>query len=290
MSEHGTENPYLSLLNHPNLPSQIVGELTEVIFLATAEYKAAGIHEWGKRKGKPKLTFSEAILLVRFAKDRDLPISEVFSNGMVVNGKVTLWGAYTLALAMQRRIVEWITVKWTIEDESGEHTYDDFPEAELRDVPRDQWPDSLTCRVEAKIADRPDTAKARFSVWRARRANLWDKGDIWGAYEEELLYGKALSRLLKKHAPHALYGAEVYEDVRWDRAREAEVVPDQAPQQQTQEGARVVAALQQGREPVKVEDLVQTPQEGAEGEAEPVPVEVAGDAPDESQEMKENEF
>lgn len=129
-------------------------------------------------KGKPE----SVLIAIQMGADVGLSPMQALQNIAVINGRPSIWGDAALALVMPvlQRFKEW---------SEGTPGQDDYVAHCL--AHRVGWPDETV---------------RKFSVWDARKANLWGKAGPWTTYPGRMLQMRARSWALRDVGADRLMG------------------------------------------------------------------------------------
>lgn len=144
-----------------------------------------------------------AITLVITAKQMGLPITAL-SEVCEVNGKISFWGRTKAGILFRDARCEYV-----------------IPVQKTEKV----------CTLKAKRKNWPEAVEVTYTIEQAGKAGLTGK-DTWKKYPADMLYYRALSRVINEVFPDVIQGIATAEDIQ-DGITEAEIAEEglQAPKQ-----------------------------------------------------------
>jgi hypothetical protein len=134
-----------------------------------------------------------AIALVLMAKQMNLPITAL-SEVCEVNGKISFWGRTKAGILFRDARCEYVIPVQKTEQ---------------------------ACTLKAKRKGWPEAVEVTYTIEQARKAGLTGK-DSWKGYPADMLYYRALSRVINEVFPDVIQGIATAEDIQ-DGVVEAEM-------------------------------------------------------------------
>lgn len=185
-----------------------------------------------------------AITLVITAKQMGLPITAL-SEVCEVNGKISFWGRTKAGILFRDARCEYV-----------------IPVQKTEQV----------CTLKAKRKGWPEAVEVTYTIGQAEKAGLTGK-DPWKKYPADMLYYRALSRVINEVFPDVIQGIATAEDIQ-DGIAEAEISEEglQAPKQ--------IEAPKEKKTKGKQAPITPQPAQGIETPAETKPemIEVEGES------------
>ena len=182
-----------------------------------------------------------AVMLIVTCKQYGLPITAL-SEVMEVNGKVGFWGRTKLGIVLKSPVCDYI-------------------------IPTEQ--SDKKCTVETQRKGWPKPVSITYTLEQAEKAGLTARSDAWKKHPSDMLYWRAVSRIISQVYPDVIQGFATVED------EEENTVSVVEPKEVAKPRAKKIKA----EKVIDVEAVVQeVPQE--EPIAEEMPVEVV-EAPQE---------
>lgn len=127
---------------------------------------------------------STAVMLIVTCKQYGLPITAL-SEVMEVNGKISFWGRTKLAIVMKNPLCEYI-----------------IPEVQT----------DHKCIICAKRKGWPKEVKEEYTIEMAEKAELLKRSDAWKKHPADMLYWKAVNRVISKVFPDIIQGFATVEE------------------------------------------------------------------------------
>lgn len=126
-----------------------------------------------------------AVMLCVTCKQMGLPITAL-SEVMEVNGKISFWGRTKLAIVMKSPICEYIMA---------------------------EEQDDTKCTLVAKRKGWPKEVKETYTIQMAEKAGLINRSDAWKKHPADMLYWRAVTRVISKVFPDVIQGFASVEDL-----------------------------------------------------------------------------
>lgn len=127
---------------------------------------------------------STAVMLIVTCKQYGLPITAL-SEVMEVNGKISFWGRTKLAIVMKNPLCEYI-------------------------IPKIQT--DHKCVIAAKRKGWPKEVEEEYTIEMAEKAELLKRSDAWKKHPADMLYWKAVNRVISKVFPDIIQGFATVEE------------------------------------------------------------------------------
>lgn len=126
-----------------------------------------------------------AVMLCVTCKQMGLPITAL-SEVMEVNGKISFWGRTKLAIVMKSPLCEYIMA---------------------------EEQDDTKCTLVAKRKGWPKEVKETYTIQMAEKAGLINRSDAWKKHPADMLYWRAVTRVISKVFPDVIQGFASVEDL-----------------------------------------------------------------------------
>lgn len=136
-----------------------------------------------------------AVMLIVTCKQYGLPITAL-SEVMEVNGKVGFWGRTKLGIVLKSGVCEYI-------------------------MPTEQTDKKCTLETQRKGWPKPVTVT--YTIDQAEKAGLLARSDAWKKHPSDMLYWRAVSRIISQVYPDVIQGFATVEEEE-ERPQEAEIV------------------------------------------------------------------
>lgn len=136
-----------------------------------------------------------AVMLIVTCKQYGLPITAL-SEVMEVNGKVGFWGRTKLGIVLKSGVCEYI-------------------------IPTEQT--DKKCTVETQRKGWPKPVTITYTIEQAEKAGLLARSDAWKKHPSDMLYWRAVSRVISQVYPDVIQGFATVEEEE-ERPQEAEIV------------------------------------------------------------------
>lgn len=136
-----------------------------------------------------------AVMLIVTCKQYGLPITAL-SEVMEVNGKVGFWGRTKLGIVLKSGVCEYI-------------------------IPTEQT--DKKCTVETQRKGWPKPVTITYTIDQAEKAGLLARSDAWKKHPSDMLYWRAVSRIISQVYPDVIQGFATVEEEE-ERPQEAEIV------------------------------------------------------------------
>lgn len=136
-----------------------------------------------------------AVMLIVTCKQYGLPITAL-SEVMEVNGKVGFWGRTKLGIVLKSGVCEYI-------------------------IPTEQT--DKKCTVETQRKGWPKPVTITYTIEQAEKAGLLARSDAWKKHPSDMLYWRAVSRIISQVYPDVIQGFATVEEEE-ERPQEAEIV------------------------------------------------------------------
>lgn len=137
-----------------------------------------------------------AVMLCITCKQMGLPITAL-SEVMEVNGKISFWGRTKLAIVMKSPLCEYI-------------------------IAEEQ--DDTKCTLLAKRKGWPKEVKETYTIQMAEKAGLINRSDAWKKHPADMLYWRAVTRVISKVFPDVIQGFASVEDLEDEVDEKVQVV------------------------------------------------------------------
>lgn len=125
-----------------------------------------------------------AVMLIVTCKQYGLPITAL-SEVMEVNGRLSFWGRTKLAIVLKNPLCEYI-------------------------LPKEQT--DKFCTIVAKRKGYPTEMTETYTIEQAEKAGLIGRSDAWKKHPADMLYWRAVSRVISKLFPDVVQGFATVED------------------------------------------------------------------------------
>lgn len=125
-----------------------------------------------------------AVMLIVTCKQYGLPITAL-SEVMEVNGKVGFWGRTKLGIVLKSGVCEYI-------------------------IPTEQT--DKKCTVETQRKGWPKPVSITYTLEQAEKAGLLARSDAWKKHPSDMLYWRAVSRIISQVYPDVIQGFATVED------------------------------------------------------------------------------
>lgn len=125
-----------------------------------------------------------AVMLIVTCKQYGLPITAL-SEVMEVNGKVGFWGRTKLGIVLKSGVCEYI-------------------------IPTEQT--DKKCTVETQREGWPKPVSITYTLEQAEKAGLLARSDAWKKHPSDMLYWRAVSRIISQVYPDVIQGFATVED------------------------------------------------------------------------------
>ena len=186
-----------------------------------------------------------AVMLIVTCKQYGLPITAL-SEVMEVNGKVGFWGRTKLGIVLKSGVCEYI-------------------------IPTEQT--DKKCTVETQRKGWPKPVSITYTLEQAEKAGLLARSDAWKKHPSDMLYWRAVSRIISQVYPDVIQGFATVEDEEERPMQQVEAVamPEQIemPKQKRTRKVKAVELVQPAAEESSVveepvaEEHVEAPKEQA---------------------------
>jgi hypothetical protein len=191
-----------------------------------------------------------AVMLIVTCKQYGLPITAL-SEVMEVNGKVGFWGRTKLGIVLKSGVCEYI-------------------------IPTEQT--DKKCTVETQRKGWPKPVTITYTLEQAEKAGLLARSDAWKKHPSDMLYWRAVSRVISQVYPDVIQGFATVEEMEEEPAEEAKVVAmPQEIEMPKPKRARKIKALAT-EEHSATAPILPTAQEMESYDATEAPVEAQGEA------------
>ena len=137
-----------------------------------------------------------AVMLCVTCKQMGLPITAL-SEVMEVNGKISFWGRTKLAIVMKSSLCEYIMA---------------------------EEQDDTKCTLLAKRKGWPKEVKETYTIQMAEKAGLINRSDAWKKHPADMLYWRAVTRVISKVFPDVIQGFASVEDLEDEVDEKVQVV------------------------------------------------------------------
>lgn len=137
-----------------------------------------------------------AVMLCVTCKQMGLPITAL-SEVMEVNGKISFWGRTKLAIVMKSPLCEYIMA---------------------------EEQDDTKCTLLAKRKGWPKEVKETYTIQMAEKAGLINRSDAWKKHPADMLYWRAVTRVISKVFPDVIQGFASVEDLEDEVDEKVQVV------------------------------------------------------------------
>lgn len=137
-----------------------------------------------------------AVMLCVTCKQMGLPITAL-SEVMEVNGKISFWGRTKLAIVMKSQLCEYIMA---------------------------EEQDDTKCTLIAKRKGWPKEVKETYTIQMAEKAGLINRSDAWKKHPADMLYWRAVTRVISKVFPDVIQGFASVEDLEDEVDEKVQVV------------------------------------------------------------------
>lgn len=137
-----------------------------------------------------------AVMLCVTCKQMGLPITAL-SEVMEVNGKISFWGRTKLAIVMKSPLCEYIMA---------------------------EEQDDTKCTLIAKRKGWPKEVKETYTIQMAEKAGLINRSDAWKKHPADMLYWRAITRVISKVFPDVIQGFASVEDLEDEVDEKVQVV------------------------------------------------------------------
>ena len=137
-----------------------------------------------------------AVMLIVTCKQYGLPITAL-SEVMEVNGKVGFWGRTKLGIVLKSGVCEYI-------------------------IPTEQT--DKKCTLETQRKGWPKPVSITYTLEQADKAGLVSRSDAWKKHPADMLYWRAVSRIISQVYPDVIQGFSTVEDLEEEQVQEAKVV------------------------------------------------------------------
>lgn len=137
-----------------------------------------------------------AVMLCVTCKQMGLPITAL-SEVMEVNGKISFWGRTKLAIVMKSPLCEYIMA---------------------------EEQDDTKCVLVAKRKGWPKEVKETYTIQMAEKAGLINRSDAWKKHPADMLYWRAVTRVISKVFPDVIQGFASVEDLEDEMDEKPQVV------------------------------------------------------------------
>lgn len=137
-----------------------------------------------------------AVMLCVTCKQMGLPITAL-SEVMEVNGKISFWGRTKLAIVMKSPLCEYIMA---------------------------EEQDDTKCTLIAKRKGWPKEVKETYTIQMAEKAGLINRSDAWKKHPADMLYWRAVTRVISKVFPDVIQGFASVEDLEDEVDEKVQVV------------------------------------------------------------------
>lgn len=171
-----------------------------------------------------------ALMLVITCKQYNLPITAL-SEVMEVNGKIGFWGRTKLGIVLKSGVCEYI-------------------------IPEEQTDKKCTLTTQRKGWPKP--VSITYTIEQAEKAGLIQRSDAWKKHPSDMLYWRAVSRIISQVYPDVIQGFATVEEAMDEdtpslQQAQAVVMPEEMPKAKK---ARKVKAVEP-KEPK--EEIISTP-------------------------------
>ncbi len=191
-----------------------------------------------------------AVMLIVTCKQYGLPITAL-SEVMEVNGKVGFWGRTKLGIVLKSGVCEYI-------------------------IPAEQT--DKKCTVETQRKGWPKPVSITYTLEQAEKAGLLARSDAWKKHPSDMLYWRAVSRIISQVYPDVIQGFATVEEIEEEQpVQQATAVamptPIEEPKPKRQRRVRATAEVSPVvEEPAMEQDILSAPEEMiAEPEPAPIP-------------------
>lgn len=171
-----------------------------------------------------------AMMLILTCKQYGLPITAL-SEVMEVNGRLSFWGRTKLAIVLKSPVCEYI-------------------------LPKEQ--SDKSCTIVAKRKGYPSEMTETYTIDMAEKAGLLGRSDAWKKHPADMLYWRAVSRVISKLFPDVIQGFATVEDEEESDLQQTL----EAPKELSKPRAKKVKAVVVETEPI------------VKAETEPVPADI----------------
>lgn len=137
-----------------------------------------------------------AVMLIVTCKQYGLPITAL-SEVMEVNGKVGFWGRTKLGIVLKSGVCEYI-------------------------IPTEQT--DKKCTVETQRKGWPKPVSITYTLEQAEKAGLVARSDAWKKHPSDMLYWRAVSRIISQVYPDVIQGFATVEELEEEQEPKSQVV------------------------------------------------------------------
>lgn len=191
-----------------------------------------------------------AVMLIVTCKQYGLPITAL-SEVMEVNGKVGFWGRTKLGIVLKSGVCEYI-------------------------IPTEQT--DKKCTVETQRKGWPKPVSITYTLEQAEKAGLLARSDAWKKHPADMLYWRAISRIISQVYPDVIQGFATVEEIEEEQpVQQATAVamptPIEEPKPKRQRRVKATAEVPSVvEEPATEQGMFSAPEEMiTEPEAAPMP-------------------
>ena len=192
---------------------------------------------------------STAVMLIVTCKQYNLPITAL-SEVMEVNGKVGFWGRTKLGIVLKSCVCEYL-------------------------IPTEQT--DKKCTIETKRKGWPKVVTVTYTIEQAEKAGLIARSDAWKKHPSDMLYWRAVSRIISQVYPDVIQGfatVEEEEENNMPKIVDAVAVPQpiEEPKPKRQRKIKAKEEPVQEVEPVVEEPSIEEPAPAEEVKKEEVSI------------------
>lgn len=182
-----------------------------------------------------------ALMLVITCKQYNLPITAL-SEVMEVNGKIGFWGRTKLGIVLKSGVCEYI-------------------------IPEEQTDKKCTLTTQRKGWPKPVTIS--YTIEQAEKAGLIQRSDAWKKHPSDMLYWRAVSRIISQVYPDVIQGFATVEEAMDDdsapslQQAQAVVMPEEMPKAKKARKVKAVEVEEPKEEIISkpIEAPIETPEE-----------------------------
>lgn len=181
-----------------------------------------------------------ALMLVITCKQYNLPITAL-SEVMEVNGKIGFWGRTKLGIVLKSGVCEYI-------------------------IPEEQTDKKCTLTTQRKGWPKPVTIS--YTIEQAEKAGLIQRSDAWKKHPADMLYWRAVSRIISQVYPDVIQGFATVEEAMDDdtpqiQQAQAVVMPEEMPKAKKARKVKAVEPKEPKEEIISepMEAPIETPEE-----------------------------
>lgn len=174
---------------------------------------------------------STAVMLIVTCKQYNLPITAL-SEVMEVNGKVGFWGRTKLGIVLKSGICEYL-------------------------IPSEQT--EKKCTIVTKRKGWPKEVTVSYTIEQAEKAGLLARSDAWKKHPSDMLYWRAVSRVISQVYPDVIQGFATVEEAEEENQLpqvSAVAMPEQIEEIKPKRKRRVKAEVIEQEEKAEIDEAV----------------------------------